>query len=147
MAGDSTQQRWTQQVTPQDWLVSVYKLHVTSQTNINIHSNSWANRKSYEVFYAEVSASLYLQMPGEYLRLGHDHFIPNNFQFTARHHLLCWFRWQRGLRRWSVIARLLRSQILSFIFVFVSAVCCAVSGLCDELISGSGNSYRVCMRI
>ena len=36
----------------------------------------------------------------------------------------------------SASTRLLGSQILSFIFVFVFSVCCAGSGLCDGLIPG-----------
>ena len=56
-------------------------------------------------------------------------------------------QWPRGLRRRSVIARLLRLwvRIPPEAWIFISFECCVLSGrgLCDKLITRPEESYRV----
>ena len=58
-----------------------------------------------------------------------------------------WSHWQRGLRRRSTAARLLRSwvRIPPREWMFVCCECCVLSGigLCDELITRPEESYRL----
>ena len=60
---------------------------------------------------------------------------------------LCRSQWPRGLRLRSMTARLLRSwfQIPPGTWMFVCSECCVLSGggLCDGLIIGSEESYRL----
>jgi hypothetical protein len=59
----------------------------------------------------------------------------------------CRFRWPRGLRRWSAVARLLRLwvRIPPGAWIFVCCFVCVLSGrgLCDELIIRPEESYRL----
>ena len=61
--------------------------------------------------------------------------------------ICCRSQWQRGLRRRSAAARLLRSwvRIPPGAWIFVCCVCCVLSGrgLCDELITLPEESYRL----
>jgi len=61
--------------------------------------------------------------------------------------LYCRSQWPRGLRRRSAAARLLRSwvRIPTGAWMFVCCECCVLSGrgLCDELITRLGESYRL----
>jgi hypothetical protein len=67
-------------------------------------------------------------------------------------------RWPRRLRRRSVVARLLISEVriplrlwtsvsgVCFVLCMCVCVCvCVCSGVCDELIARSGDSYRSCV--
>ena len=62
--------------------------------------------------------------------------------------LFCRSQWPRGLRRRSVAARLLRSwvRIPRGAWMVVCCECCVLSGrgFCDELITRSEKSYRLC---
>jgi len=64
---------------------------------------------------------------------------------------LLWSQWTRGLRRRSAAARLLRSwvRIPPGAWMFVGCECCVLSGrgLCDELITRPGESYRLARRM
>jgi hypothetical protein len=59
----------------------------------------------------------------------------------------CRFQWRRGLRRRSAAVRLLRSwvRIPPRAWMFVCCECCVLlgRGLCDELITRPGESYRL----
>ena len=67
--------------------------------------------------------------------------------FWANKEQVCWSQWPHGLRRRSVAARLLRSwvRIPPGAWMFVCCECCVLSdrGLCDELITFPGKSYRL----
>ena len=68
------------------------------------------------------------------------HQLGNVIQMSRSH-------WPRGLRRRSAAARLLRLwvRIPPGAWMFVCCECCVLSGssLCDELITRSGESYRL----
>jgi len=59
----------------------------------------------------------------------------------------CRSQWPRGLKRWSAAARLLRLcvRISPEAWISVRCECCVLSGrgLCDELITRPGESYRL----
>ena len=61
---------------------------------------------------------------------------------------ICRSRWPRGLRLRSATARLLRLRVRipPGAWMSVSCECCVLSGrgLCDELITRPGESYRLC---
>jgi hypothetical protein len=62
--------------------------------------------------------------------------------------VMCRSLWPRGLRSGSAAARLLRLwvRILPKTWMSVCCKCCVLSGrgLCDELITRPGESYRLC---
>ena len=62
--------------------------------------------------------------------------------------ITCRYQWPRGLRRRSAAAHLLRSwaRIPPGAWMFICCECCVLSGrgLCDELITHPGKSYRLC---
>jgi hypothetical protein len=70
-----------------------------------------------------------------------------NVLFIHINRIICRFQWPRNLRRRSAAARLLRScfRIPPGAWMFVCCECCVLSGrgLCDELIIGPEESYRL----
>ena len=69
------------------------------------------------------------------------------WRFQVPNEITGWSQWPRGLRRRSTAARLLRSwvRIPLGAWMFIYCECCVLSGrgLCDGLITRSGESYRL----
>ena len=71
----------------------------------------------------------------------------SNFNHLYCNIYFCWSQWPRSVRRRSAATRQLRLwvRVLPKAWMFVSCECCVLlgRGLCDELITHPGDSYRL----